>query len=284
MQNKKFILNADDFGMSHAHNTAVKEGFKEGVLKSTSLVANGEAFDEARKIWLSCPELGVGVHLNIIEGKSLTRKLEMLTDINGNFNKSYLELIINSYKPNNRLFMEELEQEFSAQIELVKNSGINITHIDSHVHTHAIPPIFELVCRLAKEYGIKQVRTQHENFYMIPDVYIHLKKTYLLNIIKVLLLNIFTKKNKQFSRINGLKTNDYLIGVGYTSMMNNLTVLYGLASLRKKENITVEVLIHPCRYDEGFIDNHFNEYCITKSKNLKEKIEKIGYEITNYLF
>ena len=69
---KKFILNADDFGMSEAYNRAVLEGYESGILKSTSLTANGEAFEEAcEKIIPACPDLGVGIHLNIIEGKAL---------------------------------------------------------------------------------------------------------------------------------------------------------------------------------------------------------------------
>ena len=87
--NKKFVLNADDFGMSSAFNTAVLEGYQKGILKSTSLVANGDAFDEAvNKIIPQAPDLGVGVHLNIIEGKSLVKDLRELTDANRNFNLS----------------------------------------------------------------------------------------------------------------------------------------------------------------------------------------------------
>ena len=49
MSDKKFILNADDFGMSEAFNRAVLEGYSSGILKSASLVANGDAFNEAWK-------------------------------------------------------------------------------------------------------------------------------------------------------------------------------------------------------------------------------------------
>ena len=41
---KKFILNADDFGMSKAYNRAVLEGYNNGFLSSASLCANGKAF------------------------------------------------------------------------------------------------------------------------------------------------------------------------------------------------------------------------------------------------
>ena len=183
--------------------------------------------------------------------------------------------------------MEQLEAEFRAQIEKVKISlrelnGSKITHIDSHVHTHAIPPIFELVCKLAKEYDIPQVRTQHESLYAVPDIYIHMNTKYPINLIKIALLNFFTMQNKPVAKRYNLRTNDYLIGVGYTSMMNALTVSYGLAKLKNKQNIVAEALIHPCRYQDGTIDNHFTEYRLTQSEKLKERIENMGYEITNY--
>ena len=65
-------------------------------------------------------------------------------------------------------------------------------------------------------------------------------------------------------------------------MMNSLTVSTGLSVLKYKKDFTAEALIHPCRYEDGTIDNHFTEYRITQSVKLKEKIEQMGYEIGNY--
>lgn len=281
MADKKFILNADDFGMSDAYNRAILEGYSSGILKSASLVANGEAFEEAWKnVIPACPDLGVGIHLNVIEGKSLCLGLDRLTDEEGNFNNSYVQLLLKSLNKKDTAFMEQLEKEFRAQIEEVMKHT-KVTHIDSHVHVHSIPPIFELVCRLAKEYGIKQIRSQYEKPYMVPDVFKHLNMKYPVNLIKVMLLNFFTLINESKVQKYELNTNDYLIGVAYTSMMNSLTVSYGLMAI-KYDKVTVEALIHPCRYEDGTIDNHFAEFQITKNLKLKDKIEKLGYEITNY--
>lgn len=279
---KKFILNADDFGMSKAINQAVLEGYEHGLLKSVSLVANGEAFEEAvNSIIPQCPDIGIGIHLNVFEGKSLCDDVNQLTDSDKNFNNSYINLLIKAYNPKNKEFMEDIEREFRRQIEKIM-SKTKVSHIDSHVHIHSIPPIFNLVCKLAQEYGIKQIRTQFEKFYIVPDVHKHLTWKYPINIIKAILLGFFTLFNEATIHKYKLKTNDYLIGILYTSMMEALTISYGVLAVKNKD-ITVEALIHPCRYEDGTINSHFDEYMLTKNKKLKTKIEELGFEITNYV-
>jgi len=278
--NKKFILNADDFGMSNAFNKAVLDGYNNGFLTSASICANGKAFDAAvNDIIPECPNLGIGVHLNIIEGKSLQdfANTTPLTDSSGNFNNNYLKLIQLS---NNTLFMEQAEREFRLQIEKVLKYT-KIDHIDSHVHVHAIPKIFELTCKLAKEYGIKQVRTQFEKFYFIPDVKKHLNIHYPVNIFKILLLNAFTSKNKELIKKYELTTNDYILGVGYTGMMDDNTIYHGLSSI-EDENTVVEALIHPCNYEGQTISHNQIEFMITQNMDLKDKIKRLGFDIVNY--
>ncbi len=273
---KKFILNADDFGMSKDYNKAVLEGYNNGFLTSASICANGAAFDAAiNDILPDCPNLGLGVHLNIIEGKSLT-KCNLLTDSNGNFNCGYLYFLFNS---TNAEFLKQVETEFRAQIEKVKKNA-NIDHIDSHVHTHAIPNIFKLVCKLAKEYNIPYVRTQFEDMYFVPDIKKHFNLKYPPNILKILLLNYFTNTNKKVIKEFGLKTNDYQIGVGYTGMMDEMTIEHGLTNL--PDNCVVEALIHPCCYSTIKKDSHSKEFTITLNRQLEDKIKRLGFEITNY--
>ncbi len=276
MAGKKFILNADDFGLSKAHNKAVLEGYLNGFLTSASLCANGKAFNGAvNEIIPECPNLGIGVHLNIIEGHSLT-KAPLLTDKKGNFNKSWGYILLNSH---NKRFLEQVEFEFRTQIETIMNYT-DVDHIDSHVHTHAIPEIFKLTASLAKEYKIPYIRTQYEEMYFVPSIKKHLNLAYPPNVLKIILLNYFTGKNKKIAKEFGLKTNDYIIGVGYTGMMDDMTVEYGLRTL--DEDCTAEALIHPCSYSITKNNKHFREFLITQNKELKNKITGLGYDITNY--
>lgn len=274
MSNKKFILNADDFGISNDINKAILEGYNTEILHSTSLCANGEAFYSAiNEIMPECPKLCVGVHLNIIEGKALnsSEKLKELTDSDGNFNNGWIQLLLKSF---NKKFMEQVEIEFRSQIEKII-SCTKVSHIDSHVHTHGIPNIFELTCKLAKEYGIPYVRTQFEKPYITKDISKHVNPKYPVNQVKVLLLNSFSIKNKKVVKKYDLKTNDYLVGVSYTGMMNNQTVEQGLEVFKNDEDIIVEALFHP-------YPSHVDEYKIIKNQNMKFKIENYGFEFTTY--
>ena len=282
MTDRKFIMNADDFGMTSAINKAVLEAYDSELLKSASLVANGINFDDAiNNILPKCPELGVGIHLNVTDGQSLCDDVDKLTDNNFKFKNSYLSLLIKAYNPKDKEFMEQLEREFRCQIEKIMFKT-KVSHIDSHRHIHSIPKIFELVCKLAKEYGINQVRTHYEKLYIVPAVYKHFAFKYLKNIIKTFIFGTFTIFNEATIHKYGLKTNDYIIGLIYDSMMDALAVSYGTMAI-KNSKVTTEVVLHPCRYDDGTIDCRFDEYLITKNKKLKVKIENLGYEITNYV-
>ena len=277
MMNKKFILNADDFGMSKPFNRAVLHGYHNGFLSSASLCANGKAFNAAvNEIIPECPNLGIGVHLNIIEGRSLT-KASLLTNRKGKFNNGFLSLWIKSHNPD---FLNQVENEFRTQIETVMNYT-KIDHIDSHVHTHAIPNIFKITVKLAKEYNIPYVRTQYEEMYFVPSLKKHLNLKYPPNILKIILLNSFTNKNKKILNEYGLKTNDYLIGVGYTGLMDDTTIEYGLKAI-ESDNCIAEALIHPCYYAVSNNNQHYTEFLTTQNKTLKDKIDRLGFEITNY--
>lgn len=276
MVEKKFILNADDFGMSKAFNRAVLDGYHNGFLTSASLCANGKAFNAAvNEIIPECPNLGLGVHLNIIEGRSLT-KAPLLTNKKGKFNNVFLSILLKSHDES---FLNQVEFEFRTQIETVMNYA-KVDHIDSHVHTHSIPNLFKITAKLAKEYNIPYIRTQYEEMYFVPSIRKHLNLKYPPNILKILLLNYFTSINKKVVEEYGLKTNDNLIGVGYTGLMDDLTVEYGLKAI--EDSHITEALIHPCHYATSNKNQHYTEFLITQNKSLKDKIARLGFEITNY--
>lgn len=273
MQMKKIIINADDFGHSKENNEAIKQGFLSGVITSASLIANMDGFEDAvHQVNNYIPNIDLGFHFNIVEGKSLTN-CNLLCDKDGYFNNSYINLILKSADKN---FTEQLEQEFRAQIEKVLTYH-KISHIDSHMHTHAIPNIFKMILKLSKEYNIPFIRTQKE----VP--YIVLKKSfsvnYAINIIKNILLNYYTQINVKELKKTEIKTNDYFIGVLYTGNMDESTIINGLRKIKHNNSVT-EIIFHP-NYNKAK-QNNYKEYLITQNPKFKDTLINSGFILCDY--
>ncbi|MFI3301182.1 MAG: ChbG/HpnK family deacetylase [Candidatus Gastranaerophilales bacterium] len=276
MADKKFILSADGFGASKAHNKAVLEGYNNGFLNSASICVNGKAFDIAvNEILPECPNLSVGIQLNLTAGRSLTKSL-LLTNKKNKFNNTFFTLL---FKSNSSEFLEQAEVELRTQIETLSNY-VSIDFITSVASMHSIPNLFEIVAKLAKEYNIAYVRTHYEEVYFISSLRKHLNFRYPFNLIKMFLLNFFTLKNNRMIEKLGLKTNKYIIGVGYADMMDDCAVEQGLKNL--EENTLVEAVISPCRYAREIRNSHYKAFLITQNKSLEDKIKRLDFEITNY--
>lgn len=279
---KKIIFNSDGFGLSKASNRGVLDAYKFGILKSASIVANGLEFKDAiENIVPQCSDLNIGIHLNVTTGKSICNDLTNLTDSDNNFNNTYAQLLLKSYNPKETDFFAQLEREFRRQIETIL-SKTTVTHIDSYSQIHSIPKIFELVCKLAKEYEIPTIITHTEKFYVIPEIKKYLTTQFLTNILKNRILYLFSFINKKNLSKYNLQTNNYLIGTLYDSLMNSLVVSYGINANNFNDTI-IEVRIHPCRYNDGTIDKYFDELMLIKNNKLKNKLIDMGYEITNYV-
>lgn len=158
----RLIINSDDFGLCPGVNMAVKQAHIDGVLTSATVMANMPAAKEAVKIGKQMPSLGIGVHLNLTEGKCVSseKDIQPLLNNEGEFVFSPISLAVSA------LFRKSLrravEIELAAQIQWLIDKGITPTHLDSHKHIHAFPAIYTMIIRLAKRFGIRAIRWPFE--------------------------------------------------------------------------------------------------------------------------
>lgn len=165
-QVKQLIVNADDFGLHTQINKGIIKGFQEGFITSTSLMCSAPAFAEAVELALANPGLGVGIHLTLVGGvapAAAPDKVRSLLDEQGKFLPDYVAFASRFYRGG--IKMSELETELCAQIERGLATGIKITHIDSHQHTHVLPIISDLVVKLCYKYNIRKIRNPHEGYF-----------------------------------------------------------------------------------------------------------------------
>ncbi|MEA2238980.1 MAG: hypothetical protein QOC81_3704 [Thermoanaerobaculia bacterium] len=140
---KRLIVTADDVGLHPGMTAGAIRAHREGIVTACSVVANGVAFDDAIARLRDAPSLEVGVHLALVEERSLTGM---------RFPSSYVRFVFGSKD------LTAIERELRAQIERVLASGLRVTHLNGHQHLHMWPSIFAIVARLANEYGIGYVR------------------------------------------------------------------------------------------------------------------------------
>jgi predicted glycoside hydrolase/deacetylase ChbG (UPF0249 family) len=152
------IINADDFGMCHSVNEAIFGVLKEGVVRSTTLMAPCPWALHAMRFLADHPEIPFGVHLTAISewvgyrwGPVVAReKVPTLIDEAGYFyNFEQMPEFLAQVR------FDQLEMEFRAQIEVVLATGLKPTHLDWHcLRLDGKPDVSELMFRLAREYGL----------------------------------------------------------------------------------------------------------------------------------
>ena len=149
--------------MSHGINTAVVQGYREGVLNAVSLTVNQKYSPDAAEIAQVLPDLAVGLHINLTLGSCVSdpRKIPLLVDDKGQFKCGFTNLLLISMMSPAAL-AEQVQIEIEAQIQRARQWNLTLTHIDSHRHTHMIPGIFRIVQKLAQQHDIRRIRVMNE--------------------------------------------------------------------------------------------------------------------------
>jgi predicted glycoside hydrolase/deacetylase ChbG (UPF0249 family) len=142
---KRLIINADDFGFTPDVNAGIIQAHRQGVLTSTTLMANGDAFDDAVRLARETPTLDIGCHLVLVQGGAVADGRALPETVR--------DVLLALARKNLDVY-----RELRAQIQKILAAGIAPTHLDSHKHTHLVPGVFRVVVRLANEFSIPYVR------------------------------------------------------------------------------------------------------------------------------
>jgi len=142
---RRLVVNADDFGFTPDVNQGIVDGHRGGILTATTLMANGDAFDDAVRLARETPSLDVGCHLVLIGGGSVLTGARLPATVP--------QLLLGLAGRRIRVY-----DELAAQVRRIVAAGIRPTHVDTHKHTHLAPPVLEAVARVARDFDIRWVR------------------------------------------------------------------------------------------------------------------------------
>lgn len=126
-----------------------------GVVTSTSVMVNMPGTAEAlRRMPQLARQASFGVHLNLCEGRPLTRGAT-LVGADGQFLR---KRALATRALTRGLSLTELEAEVSAQIAMLRDTGVRVSHLDGHKHLHQLPIVCAAVANVLPRFGIERVR------------------------------------------------------------------------------------------------------------------------------
>jgi chitin disaccharide deacetylase len=265
---KQLIVNADDFGFTPDVNQGIVEAHQRGILTATTLMANGEAFDDALRLARAAPTLDIGCHLVLIGGRSpLTGRPYPLT----------VPRLVAALARRELSAYEELR----AQTRRIVDAGVHPTHLDTHKHTHLAPPVLDAVARIGEEFGIRWVRRPFD-FPMSS-----LRGT--IPAMKRATSHALGLLRRRFHRVlerHGCRTTDHFAGFQITGRFHTAQLVELLAMLPQG---STELMCHPGRCGEALRaartrlkESRERELEALVAPEVRAALERNGVELIGY--
>lgn len=237
---RRLIINADDFGLTAGVNRAIVEGNRRGVISSATLMANAQATEAAIDLAKKRPELKTGCHVVLIDGVPLAANLPSLTNGAARFRSSLKHFAMAAVRK--QIAVEEIEREVEAQVRKIQSSGITLTHVDSHKHTHMFPHVLRPLLRAAWACGIRAVRNPFEPMRSWPSGMVLSTPGLWLRSAGVMAFGVFAAEFRRAIKEQGMVTTDGTVGIAVTGLLDQQKLLRILDALPEG---TWELVCHP---------------------------------------
>ena len=166
----RLIITADDCGLTEAINRETVALHKRGYISAASVMTNFPAHRHALELFSACPELDIGVHLNLTDGLPVTQfgppHSHLLRDdrrFRDKFSLYLRGLFFNTGA------IHWIRNELDSQMRRCLEAGVKPRHITTHHHFHTLPILREIVHELAALYQVEWVRGHNFRATLAPN-------------------------------------------------------------------------------------------------------------------
>lgn len=243
---RRLIVNADDFGFTSGVNRGIIEAHTRGVVTSATLMANGAAFAEGASLARNFPTLGIGCHVVLIDGEPVLEPDEVPSlTTSGKFRDGLRGFATRALA--GRMAAHEITAEAVAQIRKIQATGISVSHIDSHKHTHLFPQVLRALLQAARECGVRAVRNPFGPRLPLRSNQLLSKPSIWKRYAELEVLQRFAKKFREAVDREGFSAPDGTLGVEVTGTLDEKLFEAIAASIPEG---TWEFVCHP-----GYIDD-----------------------------
>lgn len=229
---KRLIVNADDFGANPGRNRGIVEAYEKGVVTSLSVIVNAPHASDLTTIVKAHPDLSVGLHLNLSEGRPLIENAQTLANGYGYF---FGKMETRRLAEAGKLDPAEVELEVERQILRLVDLGTAPTHMDGHQHIHIHPALAHPIARAARRLGIRWIRCpveEDDRLVAVPPARLKEMNDYAA----------LARMSRRIYETYGLKSPDRFFGIRLTNQMTREIVTDFFRSLRDG---LAEFMVHP---------------------------------------
>ena len=220
---RRLIVNADDFGFTAGVNRAIVEAHTRGIVTSSTLMANGRAFDDAVGLAKTVPRLSVGCHVVLIDGEPVLDALHLPTlavaDSGGARFRDGLTFFA-ARALAGRLDPGEIEAEARAQIRKLQAAGIDVSHVDTHKHTHLFPAVLRPLLRATRACGVHAVRNPFGPRTPLKSSELLKRPNLWTRYAEVRILRTLASKFRETAQREGMATPDGTLGIVVTGALD----------------------------------------------------------------
>jgi chitin disaccharide deacetylase len=280
----RLIINADDLGLTSGVNRAIENACRSGAVTSATLMANSRAFNEAAAMARNLPQLNIGCHIVLVDGEPVTHGLKSLTDGTSKFISSIKSFAVAAIRK--QLSQEEIQREAEAQICRIQSAGINLTHVDTHKHTHIFPHVLKPVLLAAKACGIRAIRNPFEPARAWPKTLVAGRPGLWTRAMEVAMLGKFSGYFRKTVEAESISTTDGAVGVIVTGSLDQTALTKTIEALPEG---TWELVCHPGYMDADLqgagtrlLNSRQVELEALESEQTMQVIKKRGIELISY--
>jgi hopanoid biosynthesis associated protein HpnK len=287
---RKLIVNADDFGLTAGVNRGIIESHAGGIVTSTTLMATGAQFGNAVAAAQSAPNLSVGCHVILVDGTPVSppENIDTLLAIrSAEPGKFYSSLSAFAARAMLGGFdQDQLVTEITAQIRKIQAAGLQVTHLDSHKHSHIFPDILTAMLRAARICGVRAIRNPFVPVKAMNARQFKAKRNLWKRYGQVRMLHSFSGQFLQRTKRAGLLTPDGVVGVVETGTVDASLLRQTLTSLPEG---TWELVCHPGHSDRDLrtsgtrlLDSRDEALRLLTSPELRQFLEEQKFSVIAY--
>jgi chitin disaccharide deacetylase len=283
---RRLIVNADDFGYTRGVNWGIIRGFRDGIITSATIMANGAAFEDAIRYAKENPTLGVGCHLVLVGGACVEAAdaIPTLADHDGRLPRSLA--VLTGKLVARAVRLEDIARELRAQISKVAQAGIKPTHLDSHKHTHLHPRIMEQVIRVGEEFGVRRIRKPFEDPAVLLRFAFQDGWGSWMRPVTMLVARTAAPQFEKLARDHGVSMPGHFWGMAATGHLSRDVIMSMIGSMPEGVN---ELMCHPGEYDDELERSRTrlkkarqDELEVLVDPSVRSAIQQRGIELVDY--